>query len=346
MPHDHPSSKEQFAWAEQSRVNAGDFTVEWDGGKSSFGMVDEKEAKFLAAHMNEAFRSGCAHAEQMRRALERIIERSNDPVAHSIAGEALIPVPASEPCAACAEKDALLAEAQAFVEQAEQAGCDRCERHRDETGHYPYCPVGEGTQAGVCSCNERPAQPPPAVDEAHLYASNLLESLVEKYGRPPGWQPLPDLLGKLTQIDNVIAGLLRRAAQPPLPQRYRVQAFWSPDQKHLVTVHATPSDIMLIDDNGNIWKAAGPEKDIADVEDAAIKRSDVSAPSPPLPDDPNEGPIVHGYVQVIDGVLPAFHNHWSCIQCGRRAEYVRENGCPEKCGRTPKTKFPSTEGQS
>lgn len=37
--------------------------------------------------------------------------------------------------------------------------CDRCARYRDETGHYPYCPVGEGTQQGRCTCNDRAAPP-------------------------------------------------------------------------------------------------------------------------------------------------------------------------------------------
>jgi hypothetical protein len=47
------------------------------------------------------------------------------------------------------------------------SGCDRCERFRDESGHYPYCPVGEGMQQGRCSCNERPS-PPPGTDEQTL----------------------------------------------------------------------------------------------------------------------------------------------------------------------------------
>ena len=63
------------------------------------------------------------------------------------------------------------------------------------------------------------------------------------------------------------------------------------------------------------------------------------APPPAVSNNPNEGPIGdHGFVEIPDGVLPAFHNHWSCSQCGRRAEYVRENGCPESCGRTALTK--------
>ena len=54
--------------------------------------------------------------------------------------------------------------------------------------------------------------PEPSADQ---YALTLLETLVNKFGRPDGWQPLPDLLGKLTQIDNVVAGLLARTSPPP-----------------------------------------------------------------------------------------------------------------------------------
>lgn len=52
---------------------------------------------------------------------------------------------------------------------------------------------------------------PPGDDAANRYALRLLETLVDKFGRPPGWQPLPDILGKLTQIDNVVSGLLDRS---------------------------------------------------------------------------------------------------------------------------------------
>jgi hypothetical protein len=32
--------------------------VEWNNGHSSYGMLDQKEAKFLAARMNEAYAAG------------------------------------------------------------------------------------------------------------------------------------------------------------------------------------------------------------------------------------------------------------------------------------------------
>ena len=40
-------------------------------------------------------------------------------------------------------------------------------------------------------------------EEEYRYAENLLRSFVSQHFPPnPGWKPLPDLLGVLTQIDN------------------------------------------------------------------------------------------------------------------------------------------------
>lgn len=52
----------------------------------------------------------------------------------------------------------------------------------------------------------------------HKYATQLLVSLMEKHypDRSPDWQPLPDLMGVLTQIDNLSTGLVRTT--PPAPQ--------------------------------------------------------------------------------------------------------------------------------
>src|SRR5690606_35207528 len=43
---------------------------------------------------------------------------------------------------------------------------------------------------------------------AHSYATRLLVSLMEKHypDRHPDWSPLPDLMGVLTQIDNLSTG--------------------------------------------------------------------------------------------------------------------------------------------
>lgn len=47
--------------------------------------------------------------------------------------------------------------------------------------------------------------------DAHSYATRLLVSLMEKHypDRHPDWSPLPDLMGVLTQIDNLSTGLVR-----------------------------------------------------------------------------------------------------------------------------------------
>lgn len=51
------------------------------------------------------------------------------------------------------------------------------------------------------------------MERATLYASDLARVLVRKhYPENTGWQPLPDLIGILTQIDNATAGLRRSPA--------------------------------------------------------------------------------------------------------------------------------------
>jgi chromosome segregation ATPase len=52
---------------------------------------------------------------------------------------------------------------------------------------------------------------------AHVYAEALAEVLHDKHFRfdSPCWRPLPDLLGLLTQIDNMTSGLARPV--PPIP---------------------------------------------------------------------------------------------------------------------------------
>jgi hypothetical protein len=53
-----------------------------------------------------------------------------------------------------------------------------------------------------------------ANDQALGYAQRLATSLWEKHWKSaaPDWRPLPDLIGVLTQIDNMTAGLTRGAA--------------------------------------------------------------------------------------------------------------------------------------
>ena len=51
------------------------------------------------------------------------------------------------------------------------------------------------------------------LEEARGYATRLLVALMDKHfqDRASGWAPLPDLIGVLTQIDNLSTGLERRA---------------------------------------------------------------------------------------------------------------------------------------
>jgi hypothetical protein len=61
--------------------------------------------------------------------------------------------------------------------------------------------------------------------DAHGYATRLLVAVMEKYypDRSPDWQPLSDLMGVLTQIDNLTTGLVRskgeRVAGKPRPRK-------------------------------------------------------------------------------------------------------------------------------
>lgn len=49
---------------------------------------------------------------------------------------------------------------------------------------------------------------------------------------------------------------------------YSTRTFWSPDQKYLLTVHCHDEKIVgLLDDNGEVWPAAGPQESIQDDED-------------------------------------------------------------------------------
>lgn len=46
---------------------------------------------------------------------------------------------------------------------------------------------------------------------ADAYALMLVTNLAKRYGAVPEWRPLPDLVGKLTQIDNITAGMVMRS---------------------------------------------------------------------------------------------------------------------------------------
>lgn len=56
---------------------------------------------------------------------------------------------------------------------------------------------------------------PPDDDRAYRYAARLAIAFWEKHWKDeaPDWKPLPDLIGVLTQIDNMTAGMARAHGQ-------------------------------------------------------------------------------------------------------------------------------------
>lgn len=48
----------------------------------------------------------------------------------------------------------------------------------------------------------------------YTYAVGLLNAWVNRFGRPQGFKPYNDLMGVLTQIDNVVTGLLASDSEP------------------------------------------------------------------------------------------------------------------------------------
>jgi hypothetical protein len=68
-----------------------------------------------------------------------------------------------------------------------------------------------GYAAGMAEMKQEQAEP-----DAYGYASRLAVAIWEKHYKATAanWKPLPDLMGVLTQIDNMTAGLTRQQAQP------------------------------------------------------------------------------------------------------------------------------------
>jgi hypothetical protein len=65
--------------------------------------------------------------------------------------------------------------------------------------------------------------------EALKYATNLLQTIAEKHypDRVPEWKPLPELIGVLTQIDNLTSGMTRAAlSQSPTAPGLVAAAEW------------------------------------------------------------------------------------------------------------------------
>ncbi|HEX7072953.1 MAG TPA: hypothetical protein VF226_02850 [Hyphomicrobiaceae bacterium] len=84
-------------------------------------------------------------------------------------------------------------------------------------GVFDYEPVlsaGEMYEIALDALSALTAGKPEQVpSDEHRYAERLLIALMEKHypDRSPEWAPLPDLMGILTQIDNLTTGLVRAA---------------------------------------------------------------------------------------------------------------------------------------
>lgn len=77
-----------------------------------------------------------------------------------------------------------------------------------------------GAALAIGLSNERPEIPEPVSDDAGDvlgYATRLACSMWDEHYKAdsPNWQPLPDLMGVLTQIDNMLTGLIRNPKDRP-----------------------------------------------------------------------------------------------------------------------------------
>ena len=108
------------------------------------------------------------------------------------------------------------------IEQAiaEMRDLVRCRCHPAFTErklHDPDCNC-DSAEAVEVLANALPAVQPDArikeYEEAYQYALHLAEALRENYPPNPDFRFLGDLVGLLTQIDNMVAGLPQPAVQP------------------------------------------------------------------------------------------------------------------------------------
>jgi hypothetical protein len=92
-----------------------------------------------------------------------------------------------------------------------QHALEALEWHENAWSAYRYAPA-EISQTTITALRERLAQP-----NAYGYASRLAVAIWEQHYKDvaPQWKPLDDLLGVLTQIDNMTSGLTR-LAQPQM----------------------------------------------------------------------------------------------------------------------------------
>jgi hypothetical protein len=94
-----------------------------------------------------------------------------------------------------------------------KAALEQPEQKREQPEQVvPYAVWRQGFDA-VRKYKEQPEQAEP---DAYGYASRLAVAIWEKHYKATAvnWKPLPDLMGVLTQIDNMTAGLTRQQAEP------------------------------------------------------------------------------------------------------------------------------------
>lgn len=90
----------------------------------------------------------------------------------------------------------------------------------DSFDEYDRAAVEKFAQLIIHEYSNKPAAPQ-ADPDAYGYASRLAAAIWEKHYKDiaPQWKPLDDVMGVLTQIDNMTAGLIRPAppAAPSVP---------------------------------------------------------------------------------------------------------------------------------
>jgi hypothetical protein len=69
---------------------------------------------------------------------------------------------------------------------------------------------------------------------------------------------------RLGQFFEVIGEELQKERAAPEPP-YRVRSFWSPCKRYILNVCVSDENISIVDDNGDIWEATGPEQDMTKV---------------------------------------------------------------------------------
>lgn len=115
--------------------------------------------------------------------------------------------------------------------------------HCKEKAKAGGCPL-HNLQCGYPECDRKPAAQQ-AEPDAKAYATRLAVAIWRKHYRQiaPQWKPLDDLIGVLSQIDNMTAGMqLTQQAEPSRTQRMRDAGYTRRPAVREMTAQ-TPCDI-------------------------------------------------------------------------------------------------------